>query len=294
MKHHAAIASRRSQLAALILLAAVWTAPCAAQQSAAAATGTIAGRVVDSFKGPVPSAIVTLDTLGLAATADSTGAFRIEHVPAGRRTLTVRRLGFAPASVVVSVAPGASAEQTIMMATTAAALPAVKSQAVGEFGKPERLAYTMKYDEFYRRRSQSVGSGLFYTHEDLEAMKTADLPDMLRRVRYLRVQEGPGGTQLSFPGCGTNHILIKLDNQRIWPPDSLMRGSSGTVPAPDRYLGVYGATAPQLGAGAGDPFEMIGSMHLQNVEAIEVYKNVASLPVDAIGEICGAIYIWTR
>ncbi len=282
----------KSAWVAVALLTAVAAAPARTQQTTGS-PGIVTGRVVDSLALPLPGARVSLDTLGLVTTADSTGAFRLAGVPAGHRTLTVRALGFAPASLPVDVAADATTEQTITLAQSVTALPTVKSQAVGEFGKPERLAYTMKYDEFYRRRSQSVGSGLFYTHEDLEKMKTADLPDMLRRVPGLRLRQDPDGTQLFFPGCSTNHILINLDGQRVWPAGRIQDSiSSGIVPAPPR-MGTD--QPPGFNASLYDPFELIQTLHIQNIEAIEVYKNLASLPVEAAnGKYCGAILIWTR
>ncbi len=286
-----------ARLVAALSYVAVHAAPAWAQESAARNYGTISGRVVDSLAVPVAGASVTLDTLGITARTDSTGFFRMAGVPPGRRTLIVHELGFAATSVSVSLAPGASAKQTITMAAASAeVLPAVKSQAVGQFGKPARLAYTLKYDEFYQRRSQSTGSGQFYTHEDLEAMKTADFPDILRRVRYLRIRDDLDGTQLSFPGCSTNHILIELDNRRVWPTDSLlMNSSSGKVPIPPPNPLQNGSPGPQMGGRTEDPFELIATLHLQNVEALEVYKDMASLPMDAaIPGICGAILIWTR
>jgi hypothetical protein len=185
---------------------------------------------------------------------------------------------------------------TIVVARNVVALPGVKSRAVGQFGKPARLNYTTRYDEFYRRRAMSGTSALFYTHEDLVKLGESDFSDIMADVPGLRLHRGMGldRTELSFPGCKTEHILIKLDGQRVWPPDSLLYGKMGNVPAPPRMGPGYGSSPPTQSAGQDDPFELLGSLHIQNLEAMEVYKNVASLPVDAVGELCGAIYIWTR
>ncbi len=273
---------RGSVLAAVVGLIAAGT-PAAAQRPATE-TGIVSGRVVDSLSKPLAGATVSIDSLPSTVTTDSTGAFRLGGVAAGTHLLWVRKIGIAPEAFHVTVLANRTKVVLARIAGAGVVLPTVRTLAVGQFGKPERLAYTMKYDEFYRRRAQST-AGLFYTHEDLAAMKTADLPAMLRRVPGLTVRQTLDGTQLFFPGCGTDHILIMQNQQRVWPEAG---GSSamGSVPG----LGSAQKSDPQA-----DPFEVIGSLHLQNIEAIEVYKTIGSLPIEAAnGDYCAEIVIWTR
>lgn len=254
-----------ASLLGLLLLAA----PSAAQVPVSR-TGRVAGRVVDSLSRPLVGALVSIDSMPSAATTDSAGGFYLDGVPEGEHLLWVRKIGIAPEAFHVGVLANRTKVVLARISGAGVVLPTVRTLAVGQFGKPERLAYTMKYDEFYRRRALSSAGGLFYTHEDLEAMKTADFPDMLRRIPGLTVRQRLDGTQLNFPGCSTDHILIMQDQQRVWPE------GGGKDPG-------------------ADPFEVIGSLHIQNIEAIEVYKTLASLPIEAAnGKYCGEIVIWTR
>jgi Carboxypeptidase regulatory-like domain len=279
------------RVAALVSSFAAAASPLMAQ-----GTGDIVGRVVDSVAVGVAGVSVSLDTLGLRATTDSTGHFRLVGAPAGRRMVSVRSIEIAPSSIAVAVDSGRTASTVIRVlriATTVPVLPAVHAEAVGQFGKPARLAYTSKYDEFYQRRAMSTTGALFYTHEDLEKLGEADLPGMLEDIPGLRLQHDMDRNEISFPGCGTSHVLIKLNDQRVWPPDSALYGHTGNVPTPARIGPGYGS-APPTGGQHDDPLELIETLHLQNIEAMEIYKNVAELPVDAVGEVCAAVYIWTR
>lgn len=270
----------------LLVVVCLVTAP---RSGAAQQTGSVSGRVVDSLAAGVRGATVALDTLGLTTTTDSSGNFRIGGVPVGLRAVTVHAIGVVSASVAVRVAAGADAKTVITVSPVgqqAATLPTVSTHAEGAYGKPARLAYTTKYDGFYERRAESTAGGHFYTHEDLVKLDHADLPDMLGLMAGLRVTKDIDRNELHFVGCGTDHILILLDNERVWPRNIAETEPLGTVPSP----GTQNKRTP-----GEDPFELLASLHIQNVEAVEIYHNYASLPLEAMsGNFCGAIIIWTR
>src|ERR1051325_4153751 len=76
----------------LLLSTAAWSA-------SAQSVGAISGTVKDSAGTPIPGVeVVLLQTKG-AVYSDSTGVFRFANIPAGKRQLHFRRLGFAPKSV---------------------------------------------------------------------------------------------------------------------------------------------------------------------------------------------------
>jgi hypothetical protein len=40
--------------------------------------------------------------------------------------------------------------------------------------------------------------------------------------------------------------------------------------------------------------QVLGSIRLSDIEAIEVYRSPSELPLRAMGNACAAIFIWTR
>lgn len=90
---------RTLPLAALILGAAF---------TPAAASGTpVGGQVRDREGQPVAGASVSIVELKRGATSDRDGKFQLGDVPAGQYTVSVRRLGFAPAAQRVTVGAAA-------------------------------------------------------------------------------------------------------------------------------------------------------------------------------------------
>jgi hypothetical protein len=92
--------------------------------SAAATTGTIRGRVTDGNTGLVGVNVAIAGTsIGTLTTAD--GQFVLAGVQPGTRSLTVRRLGFEPASRDVVVAAGQTAAADIALKPGATSLEQV-------------------------------------------------------------------------------------------------------------------------------------------------------------------------
>ncbi len=260
--------------------AAVFSAPppCGAQETAGR-TGAIAGRLVDSTSHPIAGAAVSVDSLPASATSDSAGRFQLDGVPAGDRLLRIRRIGVAPVSVRVSVAAGETTMVTVRTTSIPVILPTVTTQTVGLYGKPARLAYTSKYDGFYERRLGSAAGGRFYTHEDLVRMDPENLLDVLRRAPGVRIWDAGSTITMRFTTCGQGGILIKVDGQPLTHPS----GHSLFTSDSDDNAGTVS-----------DVLKFIGHWRLDQVEAVEVYPTSGSLPVDARGDACAAIYVWTR
>ncbi|HWC73202.1 MAG TPA: carboxypeptidase-like regulatory domain-containing protein, partial [Gemmatimonadales bacterium] len=91
--------ARRYSVIFTVLLTCTLTAILAAQGA-----GYIAGRVVDSTARPVPGATVQLLGTSYSARTREDGSFRIDNLPLGSYRLRGARLGFAPDSIVVTVA----------------------------------------------------------------------------------------------------------------------------------------------------------------------------------------------
>ena len=87
-------------LAALLL-------PPAALAATVSFDAAVTGRVTDRAGQPVADATISVAELGRATTSDREGRFRLGALPAGRYTISARRLGYVTgaATVVVAASP---------------------------------------------------------------------------------------------------------------------------------------------------------------------------------------------
>ena len=115
---------RSSWRIAASLTAALFGAVALAQPLSAQ-TGTLQGRVTDSTGTVVVGATVMVDGTSLRATASGRGAYLLYGVPAGRRELRVRSLGFAPESLFVDVVAGQTTTFDVTLRRTTTRLASV-------------------------------------------------------------------------------------------------------------------------------------------------------------------------
>jgi hypothetical protein len=275
----------RTFIAAAILAAA----PCAAQKAPPPAV--VQGRVIDSLVQPIPDADVSVDGTTIAVKTDSYGRFALRAVPAGAHVISVRKIGYGPIDVAV-VTPRDTSLTPVVLTPGAVVLKTIVTRTVGNFGKPARLAYTGEYDDFYQRRFFNVGSAKFFTREDIDRMGVTDIRDVLRRVPHLQMWDDGGNTELRFPGCGTQGIMILDNGMQAWPPRKLT-GEIGTLQQQSLAMADNGH-GPVGGSTETDPLATIRSLRPEDVEGIEVYPSSSSLPVQAVGNACAAIFIWTK
>ena len=273
-------------LAALALGAA---APCLAQK--VPPTAVVQGRVIDSLVQPIAQADVGIEGTALAVKTDSYGRFALANVPPGAHVLSVRKIGYGPIDVVIKT-PRDTSLTPVIMTRGAVVLKTVVTRTVGPYDKPARLAYTGMYDDFYQRRFFNVGAAQFFTHEDIDRMGVTDIRDVLRRVPHLQMWDDGGNTELRFSGCGTQGIMIVDNGMQAWPPRRLT-GEIGTLQQQNLALADNGH-GPVGSATETDPLATIRSLRPEDVEGIEVYPSSSSLPVQAVGNACAAIFIWTK
>jgi outer membrane receptor protein involved in Fe transport len=92
---------------------------------AAAAPGAITGVVTDAAtKRPIPSATVLLDQRVSRTTGES-GSYRFDDVTPGAHTISVRRLGFTPATRRVTIGEGVTATVDVALSAAASTLDQV-------------------------------------------------------------------------------------------------------------------------------------------------------------------------
>ncbi len=123
-------ASRHFLHATLIAVLIPWTVRA---QQADAGTGTISGRVVEAGSqrplGDVQVRVVGTQRGGIT---NDQGDYRILNIALGSVTIRVQRIGYAPATQVVSVTAGAPVQANFLLSPTAIQIDEVVVTATGE------------------------------------------------------------------------------------------------------------------------------------------------------------------
>ena len=210
------------------------------------AQGRIQGIVRDSAGARIAGAELHLVGTTAATLSDESGGFAFSGVPAGTRTVSVRRIGFAPASVEIDVRDGATAPATIVVREVARELPSVVVRASREH------KYTGYLAGFYERRDR--GFGHFLTSDEIMRTHPRMLTDVLRNVPGVRVMFAPDGTthvRLRGNTCwpvvvldGMPAVAAEFDVDDVSPEDVAgIEVYGGAAAVPVEFVVPFGPTA---------------------------------------------------
>jgi hypothetical protein len=213
--------------------------------------------VTDSTRNPLAAVEVTIIGSGRSARTDASGAFEFQDIPLGSYKILIRRLGFRPQSQDVTVVAGSSPIFSFALAAAPQLLDAQKVTAVLDMppGTPQRMF------DFYRRRR--IGTGTYITRDQIE--RAGSVRATLGGVSGVRVFTAPGGQVrgLKFIRC------------------------SGTIRDGQSPV-AYFLDGLQTTDGV---FSFLSD---NDIEALEIYKGPASMPPEAVGNACAAVFIWTK
>ncbi len=223
------------------------------------AQSVVDGYVLSQDSVPLFGVRVSSPSVAQETRTDSSGYFRLNGFAEGEHVITARSLGFEPVSRRVRTGSEGVVGTTLVIGGSVHRVQAVR--IIGEgLGDSRDLA---ALEDFHRRMRRGVGS--FITRRDLETAPT--LAPLLAKTPGVRLQTNMYGDQsITFarcqPGLGAggndkNPIVYFLDGMR----------TSG---------------------------DLLNVFRPQNIEAIEIYRGPSELPVDAMGDACAAVFIWTR
>lgn len=189
--------------------------------------GEVAGRVVDARTGEgVPLATVEDASAVAVAFTDGTGAFRLEGLDSGERTLRIRGIGYAPTQVTVEVRSGVTVSLVIWLDPLPIELPGVDVTS----------------------RDELAGGFVIQANEIGTAARTAG--DVLRSAPGVVVKtQGPGGSEtVSLRGGGSDAVLVMLDGVPLNDPVT-GEADVSTVPADavERITVLRGGRSASLG-----------------------------------------------
>lgn len=248
---------------------------CSAERLAlAAAIATLVGASPIAAQGPPPcSAGVTVRDSGGTALPDATvivgdvslrtdslGDVRVGTPNTTPLYARVRRIGFAPARVMIFPACGVVAPSTIVTVDPVATrLSTVTVSAA-------RRTFAGPLAAFYERRAR--GEGVFFTHAEMMQRNAQRLSDVLRTVN------------------GVGEIGMR-------PNSSISRTTGRRVP--ERcypLLVIDGMAQSTIGEITTDQFDPRG------LAGVEVYPDASRTPAEFLalgnGSRCGTVVIWSR
>ena len=253
-------------------------------------TATLRGVVRGSEGRPVHDAVVGVFGTQRAARTDAVGAFRLDGIPAGTRTIEVRALGQLPLTFPVDFATNAALDTTLSISLQAQNLAAVAVKESGNFMK------SMDNGGFETRRAQ--GMGRFVTEKDIALHPSTNLGDVLANVPGMHLDYGTSG----FP-----MPLMKgvMNTQSPVVSAGGAKPNFGAYCVPNFFLDgapflVDGSRKPKGGLGdqAQHPFsDLSDAAHPEAIKGIEIYSNPGTIPAqyDLMSSTgCGSIVIWTH
>jgi hypothetical protein len=195
---------RRAALAALVVVL-VRGPVLPAQVATPVLTGIVKGSVVTEGRTPLVGAQIRVGTAADAAESDDAGQFTAARVNAGSLWLRVRRIGYRPESLLVTVVAGQSIEPTIVMKQIAQSIAAVR--VVGRRDLSGPMA------GFYKRLQ--AGGGRFFTQADVVKRQPAKMTDLLRSVPGIRIESRGFDNKVRIRGNRCSP-LIWLDGQGLF------------------------------------------------------------------------------
>ena len=230
----------------------------ASSQEGVLGTGGIRGFVRDSGGLAIIGAQISFVGTNLIAETDDSGRFELAKVRPGMLSLRFRRLGYAPDTVELLVLAGKTIPLEVTLSRVTFALTPIVVT-----GRAELTGWRAG---FYQRRD--VGTGHFFTSEDIEKRNPSQMSDMFRMIPGVTITPNPFGMirqQLRF------------------------RGARGGC-APLTWL-----DGSPLASGEFD----IDNLSPRSIEAFEVYTGTIVPPrfsvAPGIGpRTCGAIVIWSK
>ena len=212
--------------------------------------------VTDTAGNAIADATVIVVGTPLSGRSDSQGQVEFRNVDWGPQQISVRKLGFREFAQRVVIPADGSMAMGVMLRRVAVNLEKVVVRDSG--GKPLRLSGTTRLDDFYKRRKS--GAGTFFTREDIDKRNPGRLFDMFMGIPGVRLTYRGSTPLLSFARC-KNGVEVFVDGQRL-----------------------------------NDGFNVLGSLHPNQIEAIEIYHGLASVPPQFVPkpDDCAAILVWTR
>jgi hypothetical protein len=221
-------------------------------------SGTLTGRVLDEQGVPVPNVEIAIAKLSRATRTDTAGKYTLALVPPGSYDVAFRRVSYAPMMFTIDISQGDTTEAEVKMNAVPQAMTTVHVE--------ESRENVRDLGGFEDRRK--LGVGRYVTREEIERRNPQVLSDMLRTMPGVMVKP-----------AGMGRSVLRFSRAEG-------RGRSGDCP-PTYFIDGTMAVGYNL-----------DDMSVSDVEAIEIYSGVSTLPAQFAKArstiMCGTVVIWTR
>jgi TonB-dependent receptor len=178
-----------------------------------AAKAIIEGNVVDAGDAAVPGAQLKLAPVGITAVSDAQGAYRIADVPAGKYTLTVSYIGFAPLTSDVEVTAGQTTRLNLKLKVANASEDILVS-ASRPHGEAEAINETRTADNLLQVMPSEV----------ITSLPNANVADAIGRFPSVTLYRIEGeGVYIQVRGTEPRLTNVTVDGITIPAPEPTVR-----------------------------------------------------------------------
>jgi hypothetical protein len=214
-----------------------------------AGTAILTGRVLDPNGRALAGARAAIGGDSAFALTDADGRFALRNLRSGTRAVTVRRLGFEPAEVPVSLHARSPTDVTVRLQSFVVVLDTVRIVALQDRGLA-RVGFS---------RRKVTGAGYYLTPEQIARQRAYDLPSLLAMAPMLR-RDYSGGR----PHVSGRPVAGRLGCVTWWlDGDSWMGGEIQDFIRPDEVAAIEVYSANFVPAQFRRPF--------QNCETIVIW-----------------------
>ncbi len=255
MSTHSAVMHRLCTMGSVAAFCWIATGPPLLRAQSATPPGSINAVVRDSTGAGIAGAELAIAGTSIRGYTDDVGQLHLGPIAPGHVRLTVRRLGFRPTSVNITIDADRATVDTVRLVEVAHRLDVITVRGTIH-------AYGARMLGFYERRSQ--GFGHFFTRAEIENINPSHLTDLFRRIP---------GMQLASTSVIQN--AVRMRGARDCPP----------------LLWLDGAPA----AAAEYDLDTIDPLSIEAMEVYSGPSEIPMQfkpPMDV--QACGVIVIWTR
>ncbi len=237
------------------------------------AQGTVTGIVTDRGR-PLSDVEVLVEEFRLSVRTNQTGEFSLT-VPAGRRVVLARAVGFHPIYLNIHVLDSATVDIEFELQRVAQRLDSVVTRIDAPTVRSAKLA------GFEERRKQDIGT--FLTRAELAEREHSLLSTVLRSTGLHTIRRPAlcGGGFALGTNRGVSSLYVPPRGRCLFPT-----GCYSTI-----YLDGILIWAP----GRNEP-PNVDDFKVHSLEAVEVYRSNGMVPIEyqAVGTECGVVLLWTR